>query len=198
MTDQDPSKKEGVDEQTFRRFKEGCQEAATRVVRIHYPRLVAYLRLMTGSLETAEEVAQEAFLKAYQERAKLLRPESILPWLMLTARRMALREMSRKRHATEFAMDPQMLSFLGESVEANQSRGVRSEELAGGLERAINRLSPGDRELIVLRYFSELQIKEIADTLEMPMGSVGVKLRRALDRLRRHLEEEGIGFEDLA
>ena len=47
-----------------------------------------------------------------------------------------------------------------------------------------------------MRYFAGLQLKELAEVLEMPMGTVGVKLSRSLVKMRRTMEESGFRLED--
>ncbi|MBX3727747.1 MAG: RNA polymerase sigma factor [Candidatus Sumerlaeia bacterium] len=185
-----------LDDETFRRFRQGDSDAATRLVRLYHRRLVAYLRLTTGSLEIAEEIAQEAFYLLYRERESLRAPESVLPWILRTAQRLATREMQRRHYRDELSVEPAALASLGLAIAGDQEEVVQLRELAQRLEGALERLKPPERELIVLRFFAGLQIREISETLDMPMGSVGVKLRRSLDKLRTILEEQGLHYED--
>lgn len=161
-------------------------------------RLVAYLRLCTGSVETAEELAQEAFIRLHRERRKIHGPEKLLPWIMVTGRRLAIKEMKRSRYRSEFTVAEGALDGLSPCLGPVQMDRVLEKQLQGILVEEMNSLRPRDREILALRFFAGLQIKEISDTLSLPMGSVGVYLRRALDRLRKRLEERGHSFEDFA
>lgn len=167
------------------------------MVREHQERVVAYLRLITGTVEVAEEIAQEAFLKLYHERHRIHGPDKIFPWVMITARRMGMKEMKKMRYRCEFTLAEGSLNGISPPCEGGQTTNMISEELQHILEEEINALKPRERELIALRFFTGLQIKEIADVMKLPMGSVGVYLRRALDRLRQRLERRGYKYEDL-
>lgn len=185
-----------IDQDAFQRFQQGDQEAMTQVVLELQDRLVAYLRLCTGSVETAEELAQEAFIRLHRERRKIHGPEKLLPWIMITGRRLAIKEMKRSRYRSEFTVAEGALDGLSPAHGPFQMDHILEKQLQQVLVEELNGLRPRDREILALRFFAGLQIKEIAETLSLPMGSVGVYLKRALERLRRRLEERGHSFED--
>lgn len=167
-----------------------------KVVWEHQDRIVAYLKLCTGNMEVAEEIAQEAFLKLYKERERIHGPDKIFPWVMVTARRMGIKEMRKLRYRREFTFAEGALNGLSPHCEGKQTHNIEHEQLNRLLEEEMNALKPRDRELIALRFLSGLQIKEISEVMCLPMGSVGVYLRRALDKLKQRLERRGIKYED--
>jgi len=186
-----------VSAEVFARFQAGEETALLSIAEQLHPRLYGYLRHFCRDGGLAEEVAQEAFLEAFRQRARILGPHQLRAWLYTVARRTALREMARSRHRLEIALDPAALEGVAEAVPPKQANAIHARQAAGYLESALAILNPGERDLITLRYFGGLSIKELAETLGMPMGSVGVKLTRALAKARIELERQGVGPEEL-
>jgi RNA polymerase sigma-70 factor (ECF subfamily) len=166
------------------------------LVRAYHVRLVGFARLFTGSRETAEEIAQETFLALYRQRGQVRDAEAVVSWLFTTAKRKAMREMGHRRHQLEeLVAEPAGLERDGAA--APQPVGVLGSEQRRLIARALDQLGETDRALVELRYFAELPLHAISEQLHMPMGSVGVKLRRALDKIRRTLEDQGIRLGDI-
>lgn len=187
-----------IDERTFAAFQAGDSEAVTRVVLACQDRLVAFLMVFTGRREVAEEIAQEALVKLYGERRRLVDAGRILPWLMITGRRMALRAMSRGQHRLEYNFTNDALDEMAPPSHPDPAAELLQEEFERHLHSAMTELKPVDRELIALRFFANLQLHEIGEALSMPLGTVGVKLQRALVRLRTVLEKRGLSFGDFS
>ncbi|MEQ8819178.1 MAG: sigma-70 family RNA polymerase sigma factor [Sumerlaeia bacterium] len=185
-----------VDDATFARFQAGDQAAMTEVVRVLNGRVVAFARLYTHSQELAEEVAQDAFLETWRKRKKVHSASKLRPFLFTLAKRMAMREMRRKVHRVEFAIEDDALLAIAPALDAAQGDGLRQRDMMRALRQALARLSEKERDMVLLRYFAGLRIREVADALGMPMGSVGVTLQRTLDKVRRDLEHQGFALDD--
>ena len=186
-----------VSDEVFARFRAGEVDAFSEVVRMATPRLIAFLRLMVGSRESAEEGAQDALVLLFREREKIVSADKIMPWLFITAKRLAIRETGRKRHRMEYAVDHTVLEDLAGSLDPAQPDHIFLHELSLKLGRALDTLKAEERELIVLRFFSGLQVKEVSEVMGMPMGSVGVKTTRTLEKLRRVMIRLGVNEKDL-
>lgn len=185
-----------VTAEVFALFRAGDPAAMRPIVAATFPRLLGFARLFVASREVAEEVAQEAYVALWQQRAQITGAESIRPWLFTFAKRRAIRVSSRRAATNEVAFDADALEHVAPAVDGTQRRGLLDAQARRALEEAINALGPRDRELVSLRYFAGLQHKELADALSMPIGSVGVTLGRALEKLRQHLEGRGLSLED--
>ena len=191
-----PEAAEHIDPTTFAQYQAGDPVAMREVVACYHVRVIAFVRLFARSQETAEDIAQEVFLAAWRQRTEVRGPAQLRPWLFTLAKRKAMKEMGRKRHSSEFTLEIDELAALAPTVEGQQLHGLQNAELRAVLEEAIRQLDERDRELVTLRYFAGLQLKELADVLEMPMGTVGVKLSRSLVKMRRTIEERGFRPED--
>lgn len=180
-----------IDEDTFRRFRAGEEQAALAIVEAFHRRILAFLRVQTNDPDMAEDMAQETFLRMLRHRQRLTSPARLPSWLFTVAARLSHRERQKRNrplpetHLREPAQTP---NPTGELLQRQRDKI---------LLRAIGHLAEGDRQLVNLRYFGGLSIRQLSETLNIPMGSVGVKLSRAQQRLRRWLEGNGYRPEDL-
>lgn len=147
-------------------------------------RRTAYLLL--HDRELADELAQEAFLAAWQGIGSLLTPTGFRPWVM----RILINKISSHTRRRRFRLLPlEGLSPAEDPVDTGPEpaelalRDEDRRELAAALGAL-----PGDwQQALVLRYYSELSVPEIARTLDVPEGTVKSRLHRALERLRIEL-----------
>ena len=137
----------------------------------------------------AEEMAQEAFLRAYRSLGQWRRESPFSTWLFALATRLYCTELRRVPLNTvgfDSAMqlrDPQ--SFVREMEEDERARAVR---------RAVDALPPKYREVLILFYFHEMDIGAAAESLGMPEGTMKARLFRARELLRNKLGASGEGL----
>jgi RNA polymerase sigma-70 factor (ECF subfamily) len=124
----------------------------------------------------AEDIAQEALLRAWRRRSTLRAAANRRQWLATIVRNEAFRQHARRR--------PDPTSSLEELEGAEDGRVVAAVERAD-LEAALAHLPDRDRQLLTLRYDEDLTQAAIARRLGIPEGTVKVRLHRARDKLRR-------------
>jgi RNA polymerase sigma-70 factor, ECF subfamily len=124
----------------------------------------------------AEDIAQDALLRAWRRRSTLRDADRRKQWLATIVRNEAFRQHAR------FRPDPTAVIELYEGVEDEQV--VATVEQAD-LHAAMKRLSDRDRRLLEMRYTEDLTQAAIADRLGIPEGTVKVRLHRARNKLRR-------------
>jgi RNA polymerase sigma-70 factor, ECF subfamily len=132
------------------------------------------------SSSSAEEAVQEAFLRAWRSRATCRNPEAPLPWLLQITRNEALR--LRRRAPLE---QPVPQEALGEPDPWLEGLPDRLE-----VQRVLAELSDDDRKLLSMRYGEDLTQPRLAELLEIPEGTVKVRLHRLRKRLRLALDLE--------
>jgi RNA polymerase sigma-70 factor (ECF subfamily) len=123
----------------------------------------------------AEDIAQDALLRAWRRRSTLRDPGSRNHWLATIVRNEAFREHARVRP------DPTSTLELQEGAEDEQV--LATVELSD-LHAALERLSERDRRLLEMRYEEDLTQATIARRLGIPEGTVKVRLHRARNKLR--------------
>jgi RNA polymerase sigma-70 factor (ECF subfamily) len=132
--------------------------------------------------EAADEAVQEAMTRAWRQRAKCHNPAAPGPWVAQIARNEALRlwHSEQRRHAR--AGDVEEEPADGEPLEDQLIRRV-------SVRQALDTLTAEERELVNLRYESDLAHPAIAEVLGMPEGTVKVRLHRIRKRLATLIAE---------
>ena len=181
----------------FADFQSGDEEAMCEIFRRYHKRLIAFVRIYTRNREAAEEVTQEVFLEAYRQRMEIRSASGLRSWLFTVAKRKALRLTGRTDGKLFVAFDDEALEEFPNGRSAEQVRHFQIKQTGKFIQEALAELKPRDRELVTLRYFGGLQVKEISEILDIPMGSIGVFLSRSLEKIRSSLENRGIHPEDL-
>jgi RNA polymerase sigma-70 factor (ECF subfamily) len=124
----------------------------------------------------AEDIAQDALLRAWRRRSTLREADRRNQWLATIVRNEAFRQHARVR--------PDPTSSIETHEGAEDAQVVATVECAD-LHAALKRLNDRDRELLDLRYTEDLTQSAIARRLGIPEGTVKVRLHRARDKLRR-------------
>jgi len=185
----DAAREDASDEALAERVRATGDVAAFGVLVTRYrARIVALARRMlaAASPDEAEDVAQEAFVAAYDKRLSFQRGEPFRPWLYRIAVNRCLdrlRARSRRPVVVEITDVPAALAG-GDSVEA-----LLTEEGEQLLSAAVAALPPKLRAVFLLRHLDDLSYEEIAVAVGVPLGTVKTHLFRARARLRAALSE---------
>lgn len=158
---------------------------------------------ITGNDAQAEDIAQETFIKAYENFEMLRSSASPGGWLRTVARNLALNHAMRYRRRWRFFsemhdQDEEASDF--ESSIAGQevaSEGASSSERSAFIEAALRALPEHQRLPLVLFHFEEMPYEEIAQHLRISLAKVKVDIHRARAALARQLARVGITAEEL-
>jgi len=165
----------------------GSELALDHLYRRHWPWAHRAAYLVVHDAAAAEDIAQEAFLSAIRSLDRFDRRRPFGPWLNRIVVNRAIdwaRARSLRRETgAEFDADAE----AAEAVAPETGSSVYSDELVA----ALRQLSPDHRAVVVLRYLLDYTPGEIANTLDLPRGTVNSRLRRALDRLGEEMEVAG-------
>ena len=167
-----------VDSLLAREFEERLLESSTLAVRVAY----SVLR----NREDAEDVAQEAFAKAYRSFKQLRERDRFRAWLVRMTWRMALdRQRSNRRRSTrEERADAWLPISARHHAEADLEGDLEARERAEHLWRAIDNLSEKLRIVIILAGIRGHDVKEVSALLELPEGTVKSRLFAARQQLK--------------
>jgi len=167
------------------RARHGDHDAYRQLLRDHERIAFRTAFAVVGSAPDAEDVTQEAFVKAYRALGRFRRGSPFRPWLLrivANEARNRSRALGRRRAAESLAVP----TVVDEA--SPESRALADEERRR-LFAALTRLSQDDRLAIVGRYFLELTDAEAAVVLGIRRTAVKMRVHRALGRLRTLLEE---------
>jgi len=141
-------------------------------VREHYRFLLRSAWALTGSRAVAEDVVQDCFTSAWKYRDQLRQPELARAWLFQIMRRSALRHL---------APGPQSLD--GEDAPEQATSDIGLDDRLD-VVKALSRIAPIHREVLVLYYFDDMPTAQMAEALEIAPGTVLSRLARARDALK--------------
>ena len=158
----------------MRGAQEGSVSDLEALFRMHWPSAYRAAYLVAHDAAAAEDIAQESFLAAIRSLDRFDRRRPFGPWLHRIVVNRAIDWTRARKLRGEVE--------LSESVTAVPGPSEPDETLS-----ALARLSPEQRAVIVLRYVLELTPGEIAETLDLPRGTVNSRLRRGLDALGEEL-----------
>lgn len=144
----------------------------------HAPTVLGALILHTGDRDVAEELAQETFVRACTHWKQVKRANRPDAWLLRVAFNLA-NSYYRRKAAERRARQRLDATFLEEQVEEVAT--------AVGVRQALMRLPTRERTAVLLRYFADLRVREIADVMDCPEGTVKTLLHRATGRLKSEL-----------
>jgi RNA polymerase sigma-70 factor (ECF subfamily) len=159
------------------------------VVRKYRDRIYYHALYITKDSQEAFDVAQDVFVRGYHEHRLFEHGFRIKAWLFRVCTNRCY-NIVRDKHRRGGILDR-----LGKQTEVLQRHhkaidDVLARELSEGMARALDQLSLDHRTILTLRYFNDLSYQEIADTLQIKLGTVMSRLSRAKVRLHEILQEE--------
>jgi RNA polymerase sigma-70 factor (sigma-E family) len=158
-------------------------QSLTELFREHHVELVRLALVMVQDLATAEDVVQDAFERLHRGWPNLRQPENSLSYVRSSVlngcRSVHRRAAVARRHAPT----------LAEPVDAAGPDGALAATDRGEMVAALRHLPRRQREVLVLRYYLDLDVTEVASTLRISPGSVRSTTARGLARLAHVLKE---------
>jgi RNA polymerase sigma-70 factor (ECF subfamily) len=165
------------DASLVRAARRGDAGAVDELFRRHWPAVHRAAYLVVGDAATAEDVAQEAFVRAVGALDRFDRRRPLAPWLHRIAVNRAIDHARARAHRRE----------APELAEPHAAAHPEAPGVSHDLAAALAALSAEHRAVVVLRYLLDYTPGEIATMLELPRGTVNSRLRRGLDALEREL-----------
>jgi RNA polymerase sigma factor (sigma-70 family) len=157
---------------------DGRPDEFRHLIRRYQTAVTAYLTSKLGNKTNAEEAAQETFVRAYFGLKDLKKRESFSSWLLGIATRVAKEQFRSKTQLAD-------ADCLAEQQDRQEKAGNDFE-----LQQAFAQLPDSYREVILLRFYASQSCQQIAENLNMPLGTVTKTLSRAYSELRRLLEKQ--------
>ncbi len=182
----------GKDLPLITRFKSGDNSAFEEIVLKYQDRIYNLCRHMLENGHNAEDAAQEVFLKAYQALPRFQPDASLYTWLYRIAvntcidyKRIPVWEsLFGKSEKGEFLLHDRA------SEDPSPERLYESKQMDRALQAGLAKLSPKLRAVILLKEIEELSYEEIAETLDISIGTVKSRIARAREELRKIMTRE--------
>ncbi|MDQ2964320.1 MAG: sigma-70 family RNA polymerase sigma factor [Chloroflexota bacterium] len=161
----------------------GSSEAFRVLVERESALVIGVCRRILGDPDEAQDVAQDAFLRAYRSLATYRGEGAFGAWVTRIAARMSVARLAARGPLV--SIDPAVAEtwVAGESDENPEARALDGEQRRAIME-AIAGLPASQRDVITMRFYGDLTLDEIAETTDAPLGTVKSRLHRGLATLR--------------
>ncbi|GIU79929.1 MAG: RNA polymerase sigma factor [Bryobacteraceae bacterium] len=170
--------REAEDRELAGRARKGDLDAFNALVSRWEGRIYNYLLRITGHPEDAMDLCQDTFIKAYQNLARLEDAARFGPWLYRIAHNEAMSHLRR----------PQRESELDEATAASlRGPSLAPVEASLAVEAALARLSPDQREAVILKVYEGFKFEEIAQILNCPASTIKSRVYTGLELLKEML-----------
>src|SRR5262245_30672686 len=190
------------DEWLMKGYLEGHETCLAILIRRYERELFSYLRRLTTEASLAEDVFQNTFLQVHLKRHLYEEGRPFRPWLYTIATHQAIDALRRNRRHQRPSLDTEhdggrfdaaqsLLDMVAADKSDPQADAERSErrEL---VRAAVDALAEHLRVVVVLSYYQGMKYKDIADVLDIPVGTVKSRLHTAVKRLADEWERLGL------
>ncbi|MFC6041201.1 RNA polymerase sigma factor SigW [Paenisporosarcina macmurdoensis] len=178
-----------------KRIKEvlkGDQNAFAEIVELYQDKLYRICYRMLGNKHEAEDIAQEAFVRAFINIHTFDTNRKFSTWLYRIGTNLCIDRIRKKK--PDYYLDAEVAGTEGlnmysqiASKEELPEQEVLKMEMQDRVQYEISRLPDKYRAVIVLKYMEDLPLQEISDILEMPLGTVKTRIHRGREALRKQL-----------
>ncbi|MFB1082465.1 RNA polymerase sigma factor SigW [Jeotgalibacillus sp. JSM ZJ347] len=183
---------ESIVKKRIQQVRKGDQDAFGEIVELFKDRVYHVCFRMLGNRHEAEDIAQEAFIRAYTNIHTFDIDRKFSTWLFRIATNLCIDRIRKKK--PDYYLDAEVSGTDGltmySKVETDgplPEEEVESMELQESIQKEISRLPDKYRSVIVLKYIEELSLKEISEILELPIGTVKTRIHRGREALRKQL-----------
>lgn len=172
-----------IDFLLIRNMKKGDEKAFDEFVRKYYGDILKYCGYHCFDLEYAEDLAQETFVHFFAKLSEYRSIGKTKNYLYTIAGNLCKNYYKKKKET--LLEDEELKEQAGVTVTETSKLLIKIE-----VEEALEKLSEGLREVVVLYYFQELKLSEIADILKIGLPLVKYRIKRAKTLLKEYLEQE--------
>ena len=177
-----------TDEEIAAGVQKGDTEIFGQLVERYEPKMTRYAHKFLFAHADAQDLVQEVFIKAFVHIKSFDAKRKFSSWLYRIAHNEFINALKRKEKGPLYFFDPDTFWPHPLSKET-ADRDINEKELKEMMSLSLNKLQPKYREPLVLYYYEEMDYKEIAEVLKIPIATVGVTRQRAKNKLKKIVEK---------
>ncbi|HEU5349182.1 MAG TPA: sigma-70 family RNA polymerase sigma factor [Ktedonobacterales bacterium] len=174
-----------------RRTLSGDQEAFSSLVEKYKDPVFNVAYRMLGNPTEAEDVAQEAFVRAYTQLHTYKETHRFSTWLLSIASHLSIDQLRRRRFLALPLENVPFLEWIADVGPGPEQSALRH-ETADDMQRILDTLPVKYRAVLLLRYWHDFSYEEIAQTLELTPALVKARLHRARELVARTMKAQGL------
>ncbi len=163
--------------------QKGDQQVFGIIVERYEARLLRYGTRFLSRREDAQDIVQEVFIRVYQNIQSFDTSQRFSPWIYRIAHNAFVNALKKNSRSPFISVD--FDTFVPHLAYDDPSpREREQQEMRVMIEKGLAELTPKYREILILYYLEEMSYQEIADIVQIPIGTVGVRVRRAKESLK--------------
>lgn len=185
-------KMETIIKNRIRQIKNGDQNAFAEIVEFYKDKVFQICYRMLGNRHEAEDIAQEAFIRAYVNIHSYDLNKKFSTWLYRIATNLSIDRIRKKK--PDYYLDAELAGSDGLTMYSQIAADaalpedeLETMELQELIQSEIMKLPDKYRSVIVLKYIEEFSLKEISGILDLPVGTVKTRIHRGREALRNQL-----------
>lgn len=178
---------ENPDIDMLRKAKNGDRDAFGELFRKYEKRVFRVARRMCGSDDEAWDITQDAFIRAMQAMDRFDTKYRFFTWIYRITTNLAINYSKKKMRRREVHFEEGYSADGQQVIEDDLADKAECEQLTRSVSNAVEKLTPALKAVFVLRVDQELSYSEIAESLDIAMGTVMSRLNRARSRIREEL-----------
>lgn len=186
------------DRELLNSYLQGNKSAISTLIEKHNRRVRDYIRMMVGDSDLAADIAQETFIKAVSviDEGRYTDKGKFLSWVLRIAHNKALDYFRSQKNNSSVSESSAGYNVLGTIKYADKSieDSMISEQVDADLRALVEQLPDEQREVVMLRYYSDLSFKEIADQTGVSINTALGRMRYALINLRKMIKERNLSL----
>lgn len=177
------------DLQLLKKAKNGDRDAFGELFRKYEKRVFRVARRMCRSDDEAWDITQDAFIRAMQAMDRFDTQYRFFTWMYRITTNLAINYSKKRKRRREVHFEEAYSADGQQTVNQHIADRAATEELADAVERAVHKLTPALKSVFVLRVDQQLSYSEIAESLDIALGTVMSRLNRARRKIRQEIGE---------
>ena len=186
------------DRELLNDYLQGNKSAISTLIEKYNRRVRDYIRMMVGDADVAADIAQETFIKAVRviDEGRYIDSGKFQSWIMRIAHNKALDYFRAQKNNNAVSESSAGYNVLGTMKYADKSveDSMISEQISADIRALVELLPEEQREVVKLRYYSDLSFKEIAEQTGVSINTALGRMRYALINLRKMIQEKKISL----
>lgn len=184
------------DQALLNNYLSGDRAAISQLIDRHTHRVRDYIRMMVKDNDVADDILQEAFIKAVRviDEGRYADTGKFLSWILRIAHNQVIDHFRSQKNAKTVSESDAGYNMLGtlRFAERTVEDAMISSQIEEDVRRLIERLPAEQREVVMMRYYSGLSFQEIADQTDVSINTALGRMRYALINLRKMIKENNL------
>jgi len=182
------TEQEKTDEEIAREIQRGNADAIQFLIERYEPKMTRYARKFLFAGDDVKDVVQEVFIRAYVNIQSFDASQRFSPWIYRIAHNIFINELKKKtKERRNFSLFDADTLFPQPVAPERADSDVERKEMRKILDASLGTLDPKYREPIALYYFEDMDYKAIAEILQVPVSTVGIRIRRGKALLKKNI-----------